>query len=61
VILTGGDTDTEVRIAVRPSGTEPKVKSYIEVRRACVGGDLAAVRADAQRIAEELTELAGKF
>ncbi len=61
VILTGGDADTEVRIAVRPSGTEPKVKSYIEVRRACVDGDLAAARADAQRIAEELTELAGKF
>jgi phosphomannomutase len=61
VILTGGDTDTEVRIAVRPSGTEPKIKSYIEVRRACVDGDVAAARADAQQIAEELTELAGKF
>ena len=40
VILTGGDADTELRVAVRPSGTEPKVKSYIEVRRTCVGGDL---------------------
>ncbi len=33
VILDGGDTDTAVRVVVRPSGTEPKVKSYIEVRR----------------------------
>ncbi len=61
VILEGGDGDTAVRVAVRPSGTEPKVKSYIEVRRNCVDGDLAAARADARRLAEELTELAGKF
>jgi phosphomannomutase len=61
VILAGGDGETAVRIAVRPSGTEPKVKSYIEVRRSCVDGDLAAARADARRLAEDLTELAGKF
>lgn len=61
VILAGGDADTSVRIAVRPSGTEPKVKSYIEVRRSCVDGDLRLARAEANRIAEELTELAGKF
>ena len=61
VILTGGDADTSVRVAVRPSGTEPKVKSYIEVRRTCVDGDLHAARADARRLSEELTELAGKF
>ena len=61
VILTGGDADTEVRVAVRPSGTEPKVKSYIEVRRTCVGGDLNQARADARQLSEELAELAGKF
>jgi phosphomannomutase len=61
VILAGGDGETAVRIAVRPSGTEPKVKSYIEVRRSCVDGDVAAARADARRLAEDLTELAGKF
>ena len=61
VILEGGDSDTAVRIAVRPSGTEPKVKSYIEVRRSSADGDLAAARADARRIAEDLTELAGKL
>ena len=57
VILTGGDADTSVRVAVRPSGTEPKVKSYIEVRRTCVDGDLDLARADARRLSEELAEL----
>lgn len=61
VILAGGDADTAVRVAVRPSGTEPKVKSYIEVRRRCVDGELPAARAEAGRLAEELAELAGKF
>ncbi|MGZ8748202.1 MAG: phospho-sugar mutase [Mycobacterium sp.] len=32
VVLSGGDGETTVRVVVRPSGTEPKVKSYIEVR-----------------------------
>lgn len=61
VILTGGDADTAVRVAVRPSGTEPKVKSYIEVRRSCVDGNLDLARADARRLSEELAELAEKF
>jgi phosphomannomutase len=61
VILEGGDPDTAVRIAVRPSGTEPKVKSYIEARRNCVDGDLDAARADARRLQEELAEIAAKF
>lgn len=61
VILEGGDADTAVRVAVRPSGTEPKVKSYIEVRQSCVDGDVAAARADTRRLSEELAELAGKF
>jgi phosphomannomutase len=61
VILTGGDADTSVRIAVRPSGTEPKVKSYIEVRRSCVDGNVDLARAEARRLSEELAELAEKF
>ena len=61
VILEGVDTDTAVRLAVRPSGTEPKVKSYIEVRRTCVDGDLDAARADARRLQDELAEIAAKF
>jgi phosphomannomutase len=61
VILEGGDDDTTVRMAVRPSGTEPKVKSYIEVRRNCVDGNLDIARAEARHLAEELADLAGKF
>ncbi len=61
VILEGGDTNTAVRVAVRPSGTEPKVKSYIEVRRNCVDGDLDTARADARRLQEELAAIAAEF
>ncbi len=61
VLLEGGDTETAVRVAVRPSGTESKVKSYIEVRRNCVDGDLDTARVDARRIQEELVGIAGKW
>lgn len=61
VILEGGDGDTAVRVAVRPSGTEPRVKSYIEVRRDCADGNVDATRAEARHLAEALAELAGRF
>ncbi len=61
VILEGGDSDTAVRVAVRPSGTEPKVKSYIEVRQVCADGDVDAARAQARHLAEALADLAGRF
>ena len=32
LVFFGGDGDNWVRMVVRPSGTEPKLKSYIEVR-----------------------------
>ena len=61
VILEGGDSDTSVRVAVRPSGTEPKVKSYIEVRQVCADSDVDAARARARHLAEALADLAGRF
>lgn len=33
LIFTGGDDDTSIRVVVRPSGTEPKLKYYLEIRR----------------------------
>jgi phosphomannomutase len=41
--LQGGD-----RVIVRPSGTEPKVKCYLEVVQPVVGDDLPAARKAAQ-------------
>jgi phosphomannomutase len=43
------------RIIVRPSGTEPKIKFYYEVRQA-VDGDLNDAKADAQRQLDVLME-----
>lgn len=45
-----GDT----RVIVRPSGTEPKIKSYLQVREAVVDGDLAGARARAAGRLEDL-------
>ena len=53
LIFTGGDDDTSVRVVVRPSGTEPKLKCYLEVRCA-VTGDLAAARQRARVLRDEL-------
>jgi phosphomannomutase len=43
VVLTGSHDNAWVRLAVRPSGTEPKIKGYIEVG-VPAGEDLAGTR-----------------
>jgi len=57
VILRGGDEQTSIRVVVRPSGTEPKVKCYTEVRRAATG-DLADSRARASAVQSQLLDIA---
>jgi phosphomannomutase len=46
---------TDVRVAVRPSGTEPKVKCYLEVTAPVA--DLAALPAARVRAAKRLAGL----
>ncbi|ODR07772.1 phosphomannomutase [Mycobacterium sherrisii] len=54
LICTGGDDDISVRVVVRPSGTEPKLKCYLEIR--CPpGGDLTSSRTYAAALRAELT------
>jgi phosphomannomutase len=51
--FTGGDDDTSVRLVVRPSGTEPKLKCYLEVR-CTMTGDLRATRERAGALLDQL-------
>ncbi len=60
LVMSGGDDDVSVRIVVRPSGTEPKVKSYIEVRCSDVN-DLAGAQERARRLQDELREVAARW
>ncbi|BBX74653.1 phospho-sugar mutase [Mycobacterium shinjukuense] len=53
LIFTGGGDDAWARVVVRPSGTEPKLKCYVEV--GCpVTEDLAAARERADALRAEL-------
>ncbi len=50
-------TEDDARVVVRPSGTEPKLKAYVEVKSAPVGsGDLISARRRACTELEELRE-----
>lgn len=55
VIFTGGDDAASARVVARPSGTEPKLKYYIEIRCA-VTGDLRAARARAGALRRQVVE-----
>jgi phosphomannomutase len=60
LVFFGGDGNDWVRVVLRPSGTEPKIKSYIEVRCANTG-DLEATRARARAIQRDMVSVAGLF
>jgi phosphomannomutase len=60
LVFFGGDELNWVRMVVRPSGTEPKLKCYIEVRCAIIG-DLAATRAKARIVQDDLVSIADRF
>lgn len=53
--FTGEFDGSSVRVVVRPSGTEPKLKCYLEVARP-PSDDLAGDRAEAQRVREAVAD-----
>jgi phosphomannomutase len=53
LIFTAGDGNTSIRVVVRPSGTEPKLKCYLEIRCAA-SGDLTSSRTYAGALRAEL-------
>lgn len=53
--FTGEHDGTSVRVVVRPSGTEPKLKCYLEVARA-PSDDLIGDRAEAWRVCAAVTD-----
>jgi len=60
LIFTGGARDTWVRVVARPSGTEPKLKCYVEVRCAATE-DLNSARQHATGLRDALVELVRRW
>jgi phosphomannomutase len=61
LVFFGGDGgDNWVRMVVRPSGTEPKVKCYIEVRWSNIG-NIDATRTRARAVQDDLVAVARQF
>jgi phosphomannomutase len=60
LVFSGGDGGNWVRMVVRPSGTEPKLKSYIEVHCANLG-NIEATRTKARTVQDELVSVAQQF
>ena len=58
LILAGGNREEWVRLAVRPSGTEPKVKAYIEIGQPA-GDDLAVARRNAESLCDVVRDDVG--
>jgi phosphomannomutase len=56
LIFTAGDDEASARVVVRPSGTEPKLKCYLEIRCAASDDDLRAARARADALRRQLVE-----
>jgi phosphomannomutase len=60
LIFTGGDDETSVRVVVRPSGTEAKLKCYLEVRCAPTP-DLEPARRRARSVRDEVVAAIGQW
>jgi phosphomannomutase len=60
LIFTAGAGDTSIRVVVRPSGTEPKLKCYLEIRCAA-SGDLTSSRAYAAALRSELAAAVARW
>ena len=53
LVFTGGDDSTTLRVVVRPSGTEPKLKCYLEIR---CDGELDTARGRAAELRDAAAE-----